>query len=87
MKDLDVFEQDFEEVEEERKSPLARRIEEEFHGDVISAIHFMLEDENNIEDVKILFSLLADEAFEVLTDDDYVALCDNVLNDLDSEFE
>lgn len=91
MMDLNVFEQDFEEemdeVEEERKSPLARRIEEEFHGDVISAIHFMLEDENNIEDVKILFSLLADEAFTVLSDDDYVALCENVLNDLDAEFE
>lgn len=84
--DIEV-ELDEEDLEEPRKSPLARRIEEEFHGDVISAIHFMLEDENNIEDVKILFSLLADEAFEVLTDDDYVALCDNVLNDLDAEFE
>ena len=91
MKDVNVFEQDFEEemdeLEEERKSPLARRIEEEFRGDVISAIHFMLEDENNIEDVKILFSLLADEAFAVLSDDDYVALCENVLNDLDADFE
>lgn len=69
-----------------RKSPLGRRIQEEFRGDIISAIHFMLEDENNIEDVKILFSLLADEAFSILTDDDYVALCNNVLEDLENEF-
>lgn len=78
------FDLDFE--EEPRKSPLARRIQEEYNGDVISAIHFMLE-ENEVEDAKILFSLLADEAFEVLSDDDYVALCENVLNDLDAEFE
>ena len=69
----------------QRKSPLGRRIQEEFRGDVISAIHFMLEEEDYIN-VKILFSLLADEAFSVLTDDDYVALCNNVLEDLENEF-
>lgn len=68
-----------------RKSPLGRRIQEEFRGDVISAIHFMLEEED-YDNVKILFSLLADEAFSVLTDDDYVALCNNVLDDLENEF-
>lgn len=68
-----------------RKSPLGRRIQEEFRGDVISAIHFMLEEED-YDNVKILFSLLADEAFNVLTDDDYVELCDNVLEDLENEF-
>lgn len=68
-----------------RKSPLGRRIQEEFRGDVISAIHFMLEEED-YDNVKILFSLLADEAFSILTDDDYVALCDNVLEDLENEF-
>lgn len=70
---------------EKRKSPLGRRIQEEFRGDVISAIHFMLEEED-YDNVKILFSLLADEAFSVLTDDDYVALCNNVLEDLENEF-
>jgi hypothetical protein len=68
-----------------RKSPLGRRIQEEFNGDVISAIHFMLEEEDYVN-VKILFSLLADEAFSILTDDDYVALCNNVLEDLENEF-
>lgn len=68
-----------------RKSPLGRRIQEEFRGDVISAIHFMLEEED-YDNVKILFSLLADEAFSILTDDDYVALCNNVLEDLENEF-
>lgn len=68
-----------------RKSPLGRRIQEEFRGDVISAIHFMLEEED-YNNVKILFSLLADEAFSVLTDDDYVELCNNVLEDLENEF-
>lgn len=70
---------------EKRKSPLGRRIQEEFRGDVISAIHFMLEEEDYVN-VKILFSLLADEAFSILTDDDYVALCNNVLEDLENEF-
>lgn len=70
---------------EKRKSPLGRRIQEEFNGDVISAIHFMLEEEDYVN-VKILFSLLADEAFSILSDDDYVALCDNVLEDLENEF-
>ncbi len=69
----------------QRKSPLGRRIQEEFRGDVISAIHFMLEEEDYVN-VKILFSLLADEAFSILTDDDYVALCNNVLEDLENEF-
>lgn len=68
-----------------RKSPLGRRIQEEFRGDVISAIHFLLEEED-YANAKILFSLLADEAFSILTDDDYVALCDNVLEDLENEF-
>ena len=68
-----------------RKSPLGRRIQEEYRGDVISAIHFMLEEED-YDNVKILFSLLADEAFSILTDDDYVALCNNVLEDLENEF-
>ena len=68
-----------------RKSPLGKRIQEEFRGDVISAIHFMLEEEDYVN-VKILFSLLADEAFSILTDDDYVALCNNVLEDLENEF-
>lgn len=70
---------------ETRKSPLGRRIQEEFRGDVISAIHFLLEEEDYVN-AKILFSLLADEAFSILTDDDYVALCNNVLEDLENEY-
>lgn len=79
---LENYPEDF---TKKRKSPLGRRIQEEFRGDVISAIHFMLEEED-YDNVKILFSLLADEAFNVLTDDDYVELCDNVLEDLENEF-
>ena len=45
----------------------------------------MLEEEDYVN-VKILFSLLADEAFSILTDDDYVSLCNNVLEDLENEF-
>lgn len=82
--DIEV-ELDEEYLEEPRKSPLGRRIQEEFRGDVISAIHFMLEEEDYVN-AKILFSLLADEAFSILTDDDYVALCNNVLEDLENEF-
>lgn len=79
---LENYPEDF---TKKRKSSLGRRIQEEYRGDVISAIHFMLEEED-YENVKILFSLLADEAFSILTDDDYVALCNNVLEDLENEF-
>lgn len=83
MNEENVFELDF---EEERKSPLAARIVEEFNGDVISAIKYFL-NEGDTSNAQILFSLLADEAFSILSEDDYVALCENVLDILDSDFE
>lgn len=83
MNEENVFELDF---EEERKSPLAARIVEEFNGDVISAIKYFL-NEGDTANAQILFNLLADEAFSILSEDDYVALCENVLDILDSDFE
>lgn len=86
MKDVNVFEQDFEEMDEARKNPLADEIEESFNGDVITAIkHFL--NEGRIDDTKTLFNLLANEAFDILSGDDYVALCENVLDDLDEDYE
>lgn len=82
MKDLNVFEED----EEQLKSPLAREIDESFNGDAISAaMHFL--DEGRIEDAKILFELITEEAFCLLSSSDYVALCENIMNDLEAEFE
>ena len=86
MKDLNVFEQEFEEIDEARKNPLAAEIKESFNGDVITAIKYFL-NEGRIEDIKTLFNLLANEAFDILSGDDYVALCENVLNDLDEEYD
>ena len=44
MKDLNVFEQEFEEIDEARKNPLAAEIKESFNGDVITAIKYFLND-------------------------------------------
>lgn len=86
MKDLNVFEEEFEEEEEQLKSPLAREIEESFNGDAVSAAMYFL-NEGRIEDAKILFELITDEAFSILSSSDYVALCENIINDLEAEFE
>ena len=86
MKDLNVFEEEFEEDEEQLKSPLAREIKESFNGDAISAAMYFLE-EGRIIDAKILFELITEEAFCILSSSDYVALCENIVDDLESEFE